>query len=84
MQIKGYLLDELLLMSDCNDVDIRIKHWTIVFKQLILLDRVDMYMISQNGLDVTFSINLFTYYLKFDEDDFISYIREKSIDKLLD
>lgn len=71
-------------MNDYNDVDVRIEHWTIVFKQLLLLNVIDNYVISLDGLNVNFSMNLFTYYLKFKNDDFITHIREKSIDQLLD
>jgi len=82
--IRNYLIDELKFMETPFDADCRMEGWKELLKQLVLLNRIDLFIINKSATDVKIIIDKITYYINFKTEESLQTIyRDKLINEII-
>ena len=82
--IRNYLIDELKFMEIPFDTDCRMEGWKELLKQLVLLNRIDLFIINKSATSVKIVIDKFTYCINFKTEDYLQVIyRERLINEII-
>jgi hypothetical protein len=83
-EIKKYIENELLFMEDYSDPKCRRISWSRLLNELVLLRKVDNYVINHDSTEIIFNINGFGYYIDlYSEENIMNIHRELVLNDII-